>query len=194
MRSIGRAGAVARIAIATQGAALALAGGPAHASFFAGEALETAADVLTWIVLILVPVIGIAVFWLVHILPEKIAHKRHHPQLEAIKTLCLLSLVFGGMLWPFAWLWAYTKPIGYRLAYGTERHDDYYVEMARRAEAGELDAKALRDLKDELSTIERRGGLSPALRDARARIESAGAAAPGNSASADAAPATSGSV
>jgi CBS domain containing-hemolysin-like protein len=195
MRSIGRAGTVVRIAIATQGVALALAGGPAHASFFAGEALDKAADVLTWVVLILVPVIGITVFWLVHILPEKIAHKRHHPQLEAIKTLCLLSLVFGGMLWPFAWLWAYTKPVGYRLAYGTEKHDDYYVEMAQRAEAGELDAKALRDLKDELSTIERRGGLSPALRDARARIESVGGgAAPGNSAGAAAAPATSGIV
>ena len=44
-----------------------------------------------------------------HVLPEKIAHKRHHPQTEAIQVLCLLSLVFGGMLWPLAWLWAYTQ-------------------------------------------------------------------------------------
>ena len=29
----------------------------------------------------------IVLFWMVHVLPEKIAHKRHHPQLEAIKTL-----------------------------------------------------------------------------------------------------------
>ena len=41
-----------------------------------------------------------SLFWMVHVLPEKIAHKRHHPQFEAIKTLCLLSLVFGGLLWP----------------------------------------------------------------------------------------------
>ena len=54
-------------------------------------------------------------------MPEKIAHKRHHPQLEAIKTLCLLSLVFGGLLWPIAWLWAYTKPVGYKLAYGNRQ-------------------------------------------------------------------------
>jgi hypothetical protein len=44
--------------------------------------------------------------WIVHVLPEKIAHKRHHPRRDAIQTLCLLSLVFGGLLWPLAWLWA----------------------------------------------------------------------------------------
>ncbi len=65
---------------------------------------------------------------MVHVLPEKIAHKRHHPQAEAIHTLCLLSLVFGGLLWPIAWLWAYTKPVGYKLAYGTDKHPDYYKE------------------------------------------------------------------
>ena len=74
------------------------------------------------------PVALIVVFWMVHVLPEKIAHKRHHPQFEAIKTLCLLSLVFGGLLWPIAWLWAYTKPVGYKLAYGTDKHPDYFKE------------------------------------------------------------------
>ena len=71
-------------------------------------------------------------------LPEKIAEKRHHPQKDAIHTLCLLSLVFGGLLWPIAWLWAYTKPVGYRMAYGTEKHEDYSSRWARRRKAGEL--------------------------------------------------------
>ncbi len=71
-----------------------------------------------------VPVVLIVLFWMVHVLPEKIAHKRHHPQFEAIRTLCLLSLVFGGLLWPIAWLWAYSKPVGYKLAYGTDKHPD----------------------------------------------------------------------
>jgi hypothetical protein len=100
----------------------------AQASFFKGEALDTAADVLAIVILIFVPIGVIVLFWLVHILPEKIAEKRHHPQQTAIKTLCLLSLVFGGMLWPIAWLWAYTKPIGYKMAYGTDKHDDYFRE------------------------------------------------------------------
>jgi CBS domain containing-hemolysin-like protein len=93
---------------------------PAQASMFKGEALDTAADVLSWIVIVLVPIVGIVAFWLVHILPEKIAEKKKHPQAKAIQVLCLLSLVFGGLLWPIAWLWAYTKPVMYKMAYGAD--------------------------------------------------------------------------
>ena len=103
--------------------ACALCAPEARASFLSGEALDTAADVIAWIALIVVPVALISVFWLVHILPEKIAEKRRHPQLAAIKTLCLLSLLFGGLLWPLAWLWAYTKPVLHKLAYGTDQDD-----------------------------------------------------------------------
>jgi hypothetical protein len=52
---------------------------PAQAAIFKGETLDTMADVLTWIVLIVAPIVGIAVFLLIHILPEKIAEKRQHP-------------------------------------------------------------------------------------------------------------------
>ena len=58
--------------------------GAAHASLLSGEALDTMADVIAWIALIVVPVVLIGLFWIVHILPEKIAHKRRHPQLPAI--------------------------------------------------------------------------------------------------------------
>jgi hypothetical protein len=100
----------------------------ASASLLSPEMEDKLADILAVVVIFLVPVIGIVVFWLLHIMPEKIAHKRHHPQFEAIRTLCLLSLAFGGLLWPLAWLWAYTKPVGYKLAYGTDKHPDYYKE------------------------------------------------------------------
>jgi hypothetical protein len=96
------------------------AAAPAHASLFSGDTLDLVADILAWIVLFIAPVIAIAVFWLVHILPEKIAEQRHHPQAPAIKTLCLLSLFFGGLLWPLAWLWAYSRPVLYKLAYGVD--------------------------------------------------------------------------
>lgn len=90
---------------------------------FSGDTLDAVANALAWIVLFIAPVVGIAVFWMVHILPEKIAEKRRHPQLGAIKTLCLLSLVFGGLLWPLAWLWAYSKPVLHKMAYGTDVHE-----------------------------------------------------------------------
>ena len=92
----------------------------AHASLFKGEMLDKVADVMSWVVLVVAPAVGITVFWLVHILPEKIAHKKKHPQARAIHCLCLLSLCFGGLLWPIAWLWAYTKPVLHKMAYGTD--------------------------------------------------------------------------
>jgi hypothetical protein len=97
----------------------------ARASFLSPEMEDKVAWVIAIFVLFVVPVTLIVLFWMVHVLPEKIAHKRHHPQFEAIRTLCLLSLVFGGLLWPLAWIWAYTKPVLHKMAYGTDQasHD-----------------------------------------------------------------------
>ena len=92
----------------------------ARASFLSPEMEDKVAWGIAFFVLFVVPVTLIALFWMVHVLPEKIAHKRHHPQFEAIRTLCLLSLVFGGLLWPIAWIWAYTKPVLHKMAYGTD--------------------------------------------------------------------------
>ena len=103
--------------------AVLLAPAEAHASFLSPEAEDKLATFIALFVIFVVPVVLIVLFWMVHILPEKIAHKRHHPQFEAIRTLCLLSLVFGGLLWPLAWLWAYSKPVMHKLAYGTDKHD-----------------------------------------------------------------------
>jgi len=161
------------LAAASVGLVACLAAAPASAAFLAGEALDTAADVLAIVVMILVPVVGIVAFWLVHILPEKIAHKRHHPQRDAIQTLCLLSLVFGGLLWPIAWLWAYTKPVGYRMAYGTDKHEDYFHEMAEKHRTGGLVDEEIVHLKEDLEAMEARGALPPklkALKDELARI------------------------
>jgi hypothetical protein len=91
------------------------------ASMFAGEALDTLADYISIFVLIFVPGLLIYLFWMVHIMPEKIAYRRGHPQADAIKTLCLLSLMFGGLLWPIAWLWAYSKPVLHQMAYGVDK-------------------------------------------------------------------------
>lgn len=99
--------------------------GQARASFLQGETLDKVADILSWVVIVIVPVVGIAVFWLVHILPEKVAEKRRHPQAKAIQCLCLLSLFFGGLLWPIAWLWAYSKPVLYKIAYGKDEEDHH---------------------------------------------------------------------
>jgi CBS domain containing-hemolysin-like protein len=136
----------------------------AHASMFHGETLDSIANGISWAVLVIAPIIGIAVFWLVHILPEKIAHKKLHPQTRAIQCLCLLSLVFGGMLWPFAWLWAYSKPVMHKLAYGTDvdpslahDEDDHGHGEAVTEETGEVE-----QLRARIAQLERQitGGQS----------------------------------
>jgi CBS domain containing-hemolysin-like protein len=142
----------------------------AHASLLHGETLDAAATVIAWIVICVVPIVVIVLFWLVHVMPEKIAEKRHHPQKEAITTLCLLSLVFGGLLWPIAWLWAYTKPIGYRMAYGTDKHDDYYVDMTDKAKEGGLLEPELDHLRAELDAMAAKGTLPPKLKALRADL------------------------
>jgi hypothetical protein len=150
----------------------------ASASIFQGEALDTAADYLAWFILIVMPPAGIALFWIVHVLPQKAAEKRHHPQKEAIHVLCLLSLFFGGLLWPIAWLWAYTRP---PLARGTEFHEDYYVEQAEKAEQGELAIERVASLRQELDGLESRGVLNAELRlvrDRLLRVEQSTAVAP----------------
>jgi CBS domain containing-hemolysin-like protein len=148
-----------------------LAAVPAHASFMQGETLAKAANVLAIVVLVLVPVIGITVFWLVHILPEKIAHKRHHPQTEAIQVLCLLSLVFGGMLWPIAWLWAYSKPVLYKMAYGTDKLEQHDAEATAAAAAG---ATSLSDdvaqLRADIDRLVSQGGATGELASIRDRL------------------------
>jgi CBS domain containing-hemolysin-like protein len=128
---------------------------------FQGETLDAVANGIAWVVLIVVPLVVLAVFWLVHILPEKIAEKRKHPQAKAIQVLCLLSLVFGGMLWPLAWLWAYSKPVLYKMAYGTDVAEGHHGETSE-APAAAANPETARDeieqLRVQLASLEARLG------------------------------------
>jgi heme/copper-type cytochrome/quinol oxidase subunit 2 len=152
-----------------------LAAMPAHASFLQGETLAKAANVIAIVVIVVVPIVLIVAFWLVHILPEKIAHKRQHPQTEAIQVLCLLSLVFGGMLWPLAWLWAYTKPVLYKMANGTDKAAGHPAEGGTQPGEGGHDLRAdVALLRTDLEKIVARGGAPEelsAIRDRLAALE-----------------------
>ena len=111
----------------------------AHASFLHGETLDTVANVIAWFAFIIVPPVLIIAFLAVHIIPEKVAEKRHHPQLGAIKCLCFLSLVFGGLLWPIAWLWAYSKPVFHKMAYGTDVDRSHEKPIGKESAIKELE-------------------------------------------------------
>jgi len=162
-----------RTAATALAAALAFASMPARASFMSGETLDKAADVLAIAILFIVPITAIVVFWLVHVLPERFAEQNHHPQAKAIQVLCLLSLVFGGLLWPIAWLWAFTRPVTYKMAYGTDKHEDWHEEMGERALAGDLVEHELEHLRHELEAMAQKGALPPNLRKLREDLASA---------------------
>ena len=139
------------------------------ASFLSHEAEDKLATFIALFVIIVVPVVLIVLFWMVHVLPEKIAHKRHHPQYEAIRTLCLLSLVFGGLLWPLAWIWAYTKPVMHKIAYGTDKasHD----EDEKGSGWDEHQTQPVPHLHARLQRLEAAGVPADELKAIRADIE-----------------------
>jgi CBS domain containing-hemolysin-like protein len=129
----------------------------AHASLFQGETLDAIANGISWVAIVIAPIIGIAIFWLVHILPEKIAEKKKHPQTRAIQCLCLLSLCFGGLLWPLAWLWAYSKPVLHKLAYGTDVDETIGHHGEAREEKSDIEKLRARIAELELQ-VSNKGG------------------------------------
>lgn len=161
--------------------------GAAHASFLEGEALDSMANAVSWAVLIVAPIVGIGVFWIVHIIPEKIAEKRHHPQAKAIQALCLLSLVFGGLLWPFALLWAVSRPVLHKAAYGYDRirhgeePEHHFPPEPQPVPAAQAPADELQRLRAQIDSFAAAGAAPPTpeqLQDLRARLAAIEAATP----------------
>jgi hypothetical protein len=69
-------------------------------------------NILTFIVMIaLAALVGIAVAKLGP-LPGQIAQRRGHPQADAIRVAGWFGILTLGFLWPFALVWAYTRPAG----------------------------------------------------------------------------------
>jgi Protein of unknown function (DUF3302) len=116
------------------------------------------ADYLVWVVILVVPVVVIYLFWKIHILPELYAEKIFHPQTKLIKVICLLSIVFGGLLWPLAWILAYSKPSFYKMAYGTDKSDEYFLDPDGHHANKPLNISILDDeianLKEKLGSLE----------------------------------------
>jgi hypothetical protein len=63
-------------------------------------------DYLALVVLIAGITLLIYVFFAIHDIPARIAHKRNHPHEEAIHVGCWLSLFTLHAIWPFVFMWA----------------------------------------------------------------------------------------
>ena len=65
-----------------------------------------------FIILVLLFLIGIWIFVEMAKLPGQKARERGHPQAEAISVLSWVGLLFGGVPWLIALVWAFIRPVG----------------------------------------------------------------------------------
>ena len=138
-------------------------------AFAMAEGMEEAiADKMVWLIIIVMPIAFIYGYWKIHILPEKYAEKVHHPHLKTIKVLCFLSILFGGLFWPLAWLLAYSKPVLYKMAYGTDKSDEYFKEHAVEHAGVPLDLATVNDeimqLEEKLAGLNQKRDLIQQIR------------------------------
>ena len=64
-----------------------------------------------FVILVVLGFLGVLVFVELGSLPGKKAAQRNHPQAEAINILGWLGLLFGGVGWVAALVWAHMKPV-----------------------------------------------------------------------------------
>jgi len=118
------------------------------------------ADYMVWLVIIVVPFAVIYIFWKIHILPEIYAEKVHHPQTKLIQVICIMSIIFGGILWPLAWILAYSKPVLHKMAYGTDKSDEYFLDPEGHHAEKPINLSIVDDeissLKEKLEGLEQR--------------------------------------
>ncbi len=67
-------------------------------------------DIFALIVLVVLVLMVVGIWVFLSMMPGKIAKKRQHPQAEAINVCGWLGGLTLGILWPVAFVWAYTKP------------------------------------------------------------------------------------
>lgn len=93
-------------------------------------------------------------------LPGKIAAGRNHPQAEAVKMCGWIGILTMGILWPVAFIWAYTKPMRVAVGAAESEHSDHAIPSREMLEVtvGEL-TRRIESLEAELTVArEREGG------------------------------------
>ena len=76
-----------------------------------------------FVILVVLGLLGLWIFVELGSLPGKKAAQRNHPQAEAINVLGWLGLLFGGVGWVVALVWAHTKPVFAPVAQATAASD-----------------------------------------------------------------------
>ena len=67
------------------------------------------ATYFAWFVIAILFFVVVAAIVAIGSLPKRIAVKRNHPQVDAINAASWISLAFGGLAWPIAFVWAFLR-------------------------------------------------------------------------------------
>jgi hypothetical protein len=96
-------------------------------------------DAFAFVVFAVLIFVGVIIVVSVGKLPGQLAHKWEHPQAAAINAMSWIGIATGGLLWPIAFIWAFTKPFGAKSA-----KDDRQSVGAVEDDAANLKVAALR--------------------------------------------------
>jgi hypothetical protein len=75
-----------------------------------------ALDAFAFVVFAVLIFVGVIIVVNLGKLPGQLAHKWNHPQAGAINALSWIGIATGGLLWPVAFVWAFTTPFGVKSA------------------------------------------------------------------------------
>ena len=70
----------------------------------------------TFVVFAVLIFVGVIIVVNLGKLPGQLAHKWNHPQASAINAMSWIGIATGGLLWPVAFIWAFTTPFGTKSA------------------------------------------------------------------------------
>src|SRR5271167_4386601 len=73
-------------------------------------------DAFAFVVFAVLIFVGIIIVVSLGKLPGQLAHKWEHPQAAAINAMSWVGIATGGLLWPVAFIWAFTTPFSAKSA------------------------------------------------------------------------------
>jgi Protein of unknown function (DUF3302) len=96
-------------------------------------------DAFAFVVFAVLIFVGVIIIVSLGKLPGQLAHKWGHPQAAAINAMSWIGIATGGLLWPIAFIWAFTTPFAAKSA-----KDDRYSPAAVEADAAAMRESSMR--------------------------------------------------
>lgn len=78
-------------------------------------------DAFAFLVFAVLIFVGVVIIVSLGKLPGQLARKWNHPQAAAINAMSWIGIATGGLLWPIAFIWAFTTQFGTKSAKNDEQ-------------------------------------------------------------------------